>query len=113
MFQITKKVTAGDLYSQEQFQLYQSQYTEANRYRDQFTRLEVKQELPEITEDRVMTVNGPRPWWTKKKWFYILSCLSISIFQRFVKKIGKYPRFFKLINLGHYFELNPRNAHWL
>lgn len=95
LFYITKKVTVGDLYSQEQFTKFKNLYTEANKHRDQFTRLEVEAEVPGISEkdrmimglfrldgNRVMTVNGPRPWWTKQKWFHILSCLSISIFQR-------------------------------
>jgi len=95
LFYITKKVTVGDLYTQEQFEKFKNLYTEANKHRDQFSRLEVEPEVPGISEkdrmilglfrldgNRVMTVNGPRPWWTKQKWFYILSCLGVSIFQR-------------------------------
>merc|ERR1719431_1321103 len=35
-----------------------------------------------LNDERVMTVIGSQPWWTQRKWFYILSCLSISIFLR-------------------------------
>ena len=98
LFQMAKNITAGDAHTQEQFQQFQNRYTQANRHRDQFVKLEVDLAVPGIVEadkmilglfrldaDRVTTIQGSQPWWTQKKWFYILSCLSISIFLRCVE----------------------------
>jgi len=101
LFQIGKSITPGDDYSQDQFQQFQNRYTQANRHRDQFVKLEVDLAVPGIVEaDRkilglfraygggnVMTIRGSQPWWTQRKWFYILSCLSISIFLRIMFRI--------------------------
>ena len=97
LFQMAKSITAGDAHSQDQFQQFQNRYTQANRHRDQFVKLEVDLAVPGIVEadrmilglfrgnaERVMTIRGSQPWWTQRKWFYILSCLSISIFLRSV-----------------------------
>jgi len=95
LFTMAKSITAGDPHTQDQFQQFQNRYTQANRHRDQFVKLEVDLAVPGIVEadrmvlglfradaERVMTIRGEQPWWTDRKWFYILSCLSISIILR-------------------------------
>ena len=89
LFHISKNVIAGDPYTQEEFNKFENSYRAANIHRDQGMDTTIEISVPGFIDysllesaGRVMTFNGSPPWWASMSWFYGLSFLNASIFQR-------------------------------
>ena len=83
LFEISKSVTPGDRYSQDCFHHFKNRYIAANNHRDQAMHTSIEVHIPDLTEDRVMTVDGSPPLWANKWCFYVCSLLHIGIIPRY------------------------------
>merc|ERR1711936_478340 len=122
-FHAKKTIEPGDDFSYKQFLTFKNKFINScQRNRGgQFLGDMVEMDIPGLGE-RVVTIannNGSLPWWARRKVFYILSVLSVSIFLRIlfqtrskrcnldiVKKYFVYP-----LNRGRANEMDPGHGH--